>query len=56
MVPHAISGRRQGDASPRDSFQPLYSESEAEEPVAPKGTCSLVLSTMELPFTLARHL
>ncbi|CAK9014242.1 unnamed protein product [Durusdinium trenchii] len=54
--------------SPSDSFQPLASESEAEdvgglqvsEPMAlaglqAKGNLSLVLTTMELPFTLARH-
>eukprot|EP00913_Durusdinium_trenchii_P022117 g20783.t1 len=55
--------------SPSDSFQPLASESEAEdvgglqvsEPMAlaglqAKGNLSLVLTTMELPFTLARRL
>lgn len=53
-------------SSPSDSFQPLASESEAEEvgpqalePLAglqSKGGLSLALSTMELPFTVARHL
>jgi len=54
-------------SSPSDSFQPLASESEAEEvdiqePSEPlaglqaTGAVSLVLTTMELPFTVARHL